>query len=528
MYSCQRICFEKNKNINDFYKNFNKSTSSVLEKKNSKKLLDRKNKKELLIEDLSTENKKKKTSKLDIDKLSQKFDNDISEDSKVLECESLLKLLEKNLDITNNFLLEYKESGNKSQNIGNEEIEQPLIEFEEDITNKNEINYDNSNSYLNFVDSEIFYFCKLYDKIDYYILRIITKDVSNDEFSMDLINLENIEFYGINRSKRIIVEIVRLLNHYHTSNFDIDKDKFYFNFGNKVTYKNFSEYIYNLRKIFKSIRDSFSGYGDAKKKEFSNLLVSLIDRLMDLSLIKEIKENTSYNNFQNSLLNLSNYSYNIDKEIEFITVTGKNNIKSFKMSKNCISNLEYLKFVDKGGYFKDIYWSREGLMWKSFFSLRSPIHWKLRDGVWYINNDKLENFYNLPIEKISYYEAEAFANFYSSRLPTEKEWDFVASNRNLTLNPYGLYNPCKLDIVSDCDNIMDVNFGKISLLGFNQLYGNVWEYTSEIRLNKINNIEVCLKGGDSNVPEFLMNNSLKLFLSKDTTGLQTGFRIIKI
>ena len=44
MYSCQRICFEKNKNINDFYKNFNKTTSSVLEKKNSKKLLDRKSK----------------------------------------------------------------------------------------------------------------------------------------------------------------------------------------------------------------------------------------------------------------------------------------------------------------------------------------------------------------------------------------------------------------------------------------------------------------------------------------------------
>ena len=39
---------------------------------------------------------------------------------------------------------------------------------------------------------------------------------------------------------------------------------------------------------------------------------------------------------------------------------------------------------------------------------------------------------------------------------------------------------------------------------------------------------VCLKGGDWKVPNFILNNNLKMYLEKDKRDYSTGFRIIKI
>ena len=530
MYSCQRIFFKKNTSVNDFYKHSKtkKNDLSLLENR-YEKISENKNNDLLLVDNL---NKSFESSNIDIqlENITNPFEKLELDKTNKYNNDPLLKLLEKNLELKTN-LLEYSEpklKENESSNIDNNQLL--------DLSIENNVVMANDFNYLDKIENEVYYFCKLYDKIDYYILRILTNDIYDDKngFSLSLIDNDNIDLSGVNKSKKIIIDIVRSLNHFHTSNFDINKEKFYFNFGDKIRFRTFSEYIFNLKKIFKSIRDSYSSYNTIKKNEFNNLIISLVDKVMELSLVNEIKDKKYYNNFKNNIFifsDLNNRLNNIkseqSNELDLILVVGNGNIKSIKMTKSCISNLEYKKFVDKGGYFKDKYWSKEGRMWKAYYNMKCPIHWKNNDGIWYINNEKLDNFYSLPIEQISYYEAEACARFYSGRLPTEEEWNFVASNRNLTLNPYGLYNPCKIDLVSDCDNLMEVQFGKSSLLGFNQLYGNVWEYTSTHRENLELN-EICLKGGDSYIPEFLMNNSLKLFLSKYTTGLQTGFRIIKI
>ena len=530
MYSCQRIFFKKNTSVNDFYQHSKcKKNDLSLLKNRYEKICDNKDNDLLLIENLSN-NLETSNNDVQLDNVTNPFEKLELDNKKKYKEDPLLKLLEKNLELKNN-LLEYNEPKLKENVTSNKDDNQLL-----DLSTENKVVNINDFNYLDKIENEIYYFCKLYDKIDYYLLRILANDIYDDKdgISLSMIDNDNIDLSGVNKSKKIIIDIVRSLNHFHTSNFDINKEKFYFNFGDKIRFRTFNEYIFNLKKIFKSIRDSYSSYNTIKKNEFNNLIISLVDKVMELSVINEIKDKKYYNNFKNNIFIFSDLNYKFDKikskisnELDLILVVGKGNIKSFEMTKNCISNFEFKKFVDKGGYFKNKYWSMEGIMWKNYYNMKCPIHWKNNDGNWYINNEKLEHFYNLPIEQISYYEAEACAKFYSGRLPKEEEWDFVASNRNLTLNPYGLYNPCKIDLVSDCDNLMDVEFGKSSLLGFNQLYGNVWEYTSTHRNNQDIN-EICLKGGDSNIPEFLMNNSLKLFLSKYTTGLQTGFRIIKI
>ena len=495
MYSCQRIIFKKNIESKNFDSLINCKTNTLGNDDftYSSKLIKYSRESNLL-------------DSLDI------FDND-----------PLMKLLCINLKKKEKKLLECN-----TEKLIEDDSKDPLIDlsFDNEFIKEGTLKSNN-------MENEIYYFCKLYDKIDYYILRIIYNDTDKNFTSKNMLNnieiMNSINEYRLNdidKAKKIIIEITRKLNHYYTGSFDINNNKFYFNFGDEITFHTFNEYIFHLKKIFKSIIDSYSNYKKDKKDIFTNLLVFILENVMELSKIDVIKDRKSYNGFTKNILTDSFISNTNKLMIDYITITGNKNIRSFEMSKSCITNIQFQNFVDKGGYFKEIYWSKEGMMWRYYNKLRCPKNWRNINGVWYINNEKLELFNDLPVEQISYYEAEACSNFYSGRLPTEKEWLFVASNRNLTLNPYGLYNPCKLDLSSDCDNIMNFDFGASSLLGFNQLYGNVWEYTSDIR-NSDEGIEVCLKGGDSNTPEFIMNNNLKLFLSKDTTGLQTGFRIIK-
>ena len=408
--------------------------------------------------------------------------------------------------------------------------------------------------------NEFNYFCKLYDRLNQYIFKILSYDDSkplDDIGGVDLLN-----FYPeIEEAKGIVKNIVRDLNYFNT--IAPEKNKSYFNFGHRLYFEKFSDYIFQLRRLFITIKDSCLlsfEKNDRKMKNFPNLLVLFFEKIMMLSKIEKIsvidktyekldKKSSQSLNKKTTLESQDSYSYldiksfdlnnfklnesylqsELEEDsIDYLNVIGKKDIKTFAMSKKCITNYQYMIFVNKGGYSKNNYWSKDGIRWKYYYGYKSPKNWKITNGEWYIDNNKIDSIFNLPVIKISYYEAEACAKFYGGKLPSESQWEFAATNRNQTLNAYGLYNPPKSEIVSDFDFIKDVDNGLESLLGFKNLYGNVWEYTSDIRKNNYNEIEVCLKGGDSNFPEFLMNNNLKLYLPRDENCLQTGFRIIKI
>lgn len=434
---------------------------------------------------------------------------------------------------------------------------------------------------------EISYFCKFYDKLNSVILKVIVKDKNeNDEILFSSIEKNNSnnnsDHYQsidkIQKAKYIIIDMVKDINFFcnYSSNYGPQ-----INLGDLICFKTFSEYIFHLRKIFRVIVESYNNYDSNKKEKFIELLVKLIDKYYCILLIDELippninkklllsseyKSKPIRNNIDNfkneenkskiDSINISERLKDLDiqikkltekcigsQDLEFIKVCGKshilnlnsidsyNFIKSIEVSKYPITNYQYLKFVEKGGYYKEKYWSKDGYYWKNFTKLNKPIHWEHKNNIWYADGNLLRNYYDYPITKISYYEAEACCKFYSCRLPYELEWNFISSNRNYTLNPYGLYNSESLDIVSDFEDVRDVKYGKGSIMDFKQLYGNIWEYTKTSRTISNSehylNTEVCLKGGDNIMPEFLINNDLKFYLPRDFTGLNTGFRMIK-
>ena len=342
------------------------------------------------------------------------------------------------------------------------------------------------------------YFRKICQSLDYYIIKSLINDYysSNESYS----------------SRFLIRKIIENLNIFI---FDIIHHD-YFN--------NFDDMIKRFKYLQKMITDS-NTFSYEKKKKFIYFLVSTLDILQEISNIFD----------QNRVCIFKKYicnHFSSDKiyELNFIPFAGgslnNNKIKSFWVTDTCLSNFHFLEFVRRGGYSSKHYWSDEGFNWIFANNINKPYNWSYIDGKWYVKNLLLEDSYNLPIEKLSYYEAEACANFYNCKLPTEDEWIWMSTNRNKTSHPGGIEIPLFFELsvsFSEIDNVNSSGFK--SLMGLYQLYGNVWEFTKTMKVS--DKIEVCLKGGDRNVPNFILNNKLRMYIEKSNRNFNTGLRLIR-
>ena len=100
----------------------------------------------------------------------------------------------------------------------------------------------------------------------------------------------------------------------------------------------------------------------------------------------------------------------------------------YSISKNLVTNGEFLEFINAGGYSDFNYWHADGWEWVKTNHIRSPFYWHFIDNEWY--HYTLEGLRlldkNEPVNHVSYYEAAAFASWKGMRLPTEFEWEIAA------------------------------------------------------------------------------------------------------
>jgi ergothioneine biosynthesis protein EgtB len=105
-------------------------------------------------------------------------------------------------------------------------------------------------------------------------------------------------------------------------------------------------------------------------------------------------------------------------------------LDDFKISKNLVTNGEFLEFIEDGGYENHLLWHAEGLDWVRQNEISSPLYWHKIDGEWFqftlggLRKLRPEN----AVCHVSFYEAAAFAEWKKMRLPTEFEWE-AASDR---------------------------------------------------------------------------------------------------
>jgi ergothioneine biosynthesis protein EgtB len=113
----------------------------------------------------------------------------------------------------------------------------------------------------------------------------------------------------------------------------------------------------------------------------------------------------------------------------------KSYLNGFSIAENLVSNGEYLAFIDAGAYREPKYWLSMGWDWLAESGITSPLYWRKLDGEWYeyTLHGLAPLDLNAPVVHISYFEANAFANWRVCRLPTEQEFEhYLRSSEDLS------------------------------------------------------------------------------------------------
>ena len=192
---------------------------------------------------------------------------------------------------------------------------------------------------------------------------------------------------------------------------------------------------------------------------------------------------------------------------------------------------------------------------KPFFIGKYPItqkQWKFVANLPKIKRElKLEPSYfkgiNLPIERVSWYDAQEFCERSSHktgriyRLPSEAEWEYACRARNST--PFHFGKTITTELANYCGkNEQTTEVGSFFANGFGlyDMHGNVWEwcadYEHEDYLDAPNDGSVwiddgneeyrVLRGGSWDCPANLCRSAFRFSENSTVTDKEFGFRVI--
>ena len=145
-------------------------------------------------------------------------------------------------------------------------------------------------------------------------------------------------------------------------------------------------------------------------------------------------------------------------------------IPAFSLASRPVTNGEYMAFIESDGYRRPKFWLSLGWVTVSEQRWQAPLYWVKRDGSWW--HFTLSGYRRVnesePVTHISYFEADAYANWAGARLPTEFEWERAASDVPIEGNfvESELFHP-----VAEAS---DLSTGDRKL---HKMYGDVWEWT---------------------------------------------------
>jgi iron(II)-dependent oxidoreductase len=165
-------------------------------------------------------------------------------------------------------------------------------------------------------------------------------------------------------------------------------------------------------------------------------------------------------------------------------------ISDFAMAAHQVSIGDFAEFVEDDGYTEERHWSVGGLTWKRANDAHHPVYWRHSpDGLEYRRVNTWRPVHldaGLAMSHVCYWEAEAYCNWASRRLPTEIEWEVAAATapdrQREPWFPWGSRDPrpdeANLDGLNGGVVAVDAHPSGDAGWGHRQMIGNVWEWTS--------------------------------------------------
>ena len=197
-------------------------------------------------------------------------------------------------------------------------------------------------------------------------------------------------------------------------------------------------------------------------------------------------------------------------------------VEPFYLCKYPVTYELYTNFIKENGYKEKKWWSTQG--WRSCkkYKWNHPLHFEIH-----------KHCKNMPVCHISWYEAEAFCNWFSSktdkiwRIPKEHEWEYACKTLKCDRKYANLGYQTGLVSVFEYDNI--------------QMFGNVWEWCQEeiypydgycidpiyreMSFPYFGHKKIC-RGGSWACPRKLINSSYRNAQMPDNQVQFTGLRMV--
>jgi ergothioneine biosynthesis protein EgtB len=215
-------------------------------------------------------------------------------------------------------------------------------------------------------------------------------------------------------------------------------------------------------------------------------------------------------------------------------------VPAFSLATRPVTNGEFIAFIEDNGYSRPEFWLSLGWMTANEQRWKAPLYWTKRDGTWC--NFTLSGLRPVdqsePVTHVSYFEADAYANWTGARLPTEFEWERAALSCPIEGNfvETELFHP-----VAAGSAVLADKPGKDQRL--HQMFGDVWEWTRSAyspypgyragpgALGEYNGKFMCnqyvLRGGSCATSRIHIRRTYRNFFQPEKRWQFTGIRLAR-
>ncbi len=227
-------------------------------------------------------------------------------------------------------------------------------------------------------------------------------------------------------------------------------------------------------------------------------------------------------------------------------------IPEFAIDSHNVSNRDFMRFIQAGGYQNPALWTADDWAWKQKNEISQPSFWKRRGSLW----DYTTMFGDIPLPMswpvyVSQAEAAAYAKWLGRRLPTEEQFHRAAygapKGAKERRYPWGDAQPTEMHGNFDFKHWDPAPVGAhpagASAFGVHDLVGNGWEWTRTVfapfegfkprefypgySANFFDGKHFVMKGGSSRTAACMLRRSFRNWFQPHYPNVYATFRCVE-